>query len=286
MAIFWYTIPTIISMKKIFATLAAFIVIIMILFFSGFPWWVKPSNDRDWNQDQAVLPIINKDGDEISIKNIRNFTYETDTTFTPGYYDATYNLNEIKSVDFLVEPFNGVHGAAHTLVSFGFNDGRHLAISIEIRKEKGESFSPWKGMFKEYELMYVIADERDVIKLRSNYRHDQVYLYPIKTTPAKARALFESMIARSEKLRRLPEFYHTILSNCTTNLATHVNEITPALIPWTFSQVLPATADQTLYDLGLINTDLPFEEARTKYHINERAEKYADDPDFSQRIRE
>ncbi len=273
-------------MKKIFGTLAAFIVIVAVLFFTEFPWWIKPSNDRIWNEDQALLPIILKDGDEISIRNIRNFTYETDTKFTPGYYDATYSLKELETVDFLVEPFNGVHGAAHTLVSFGFKDGRHLAISIEIRKEKGESFSPWKGMAKNYELMYVIADERDVIKLRSNYRHDQVYLYPIKTTPDKAKALFESMLARSEKLRRLPEFYHTILSNCTTNLAKHVNEITPSRIPWTFSQVLPATADQTLYDLGLINTDLTFAEARTKYHINERAEKYANDPDFSHKIRE
>ncbi len=273
-------------MKKFFQIVGAALVIFTLLIVTRFPWWVEARADRDWNVDQAVLPEISRSGDLITIKNIRNFAYETATSFTPAYYDATYNINELQTVDFIVEPFAGVQGAAHTFVTFGFKDGRHIAISVEIRKEKGEHFSPWKGLWRNYELMYVIADERDVIKLRSNYRHDQVYLYPIKTTPEKARALFESMLARAQKTAAEPEFYHTLLSNCTTNIADHVNEISPARIPWSLTEILPANADKTIYDLGLINTDLPFEQARQKFNINARAAEYADAPDFSQRIRQ
>lgn len=273
-------------MHKILWLLGLVIGLFLLLVFTRFPWWVTARNDRNWNVDQALLPEITRNGDVVSIKNIRNFSYETATSFTPAYYDATYNLNDVQSVDFIVEPFAGIQGAAHTFVTFGFTDGRRLAISIEIRKEKGESFSPWKGLWRNYELMYVIADERDVIKLRSNYRHDQVFLYPIKTTPEKARALFESMLARAQQTATSPEFYHTVLSNCTTNIADHVNEISPARIPWTWTQLLPANADKTIYDLGLINTDLPFEQARQKFNINARAAEYADTPDFSQKIRE
>lgn len=273
-------------MKFILKLIGLAIVVFFSLIVTRWPWWVEARNDRDWNLDQAVLPTVIRNGDMVTINNIRIFSYQTATTFTPAYYKATYNLAEVQTVDFIVEPFAGVRGAAHTFVTFGFADGRHLAISVEIRKEKGESFSPWQGLWRNYEIMYVIADERDVIKLRSNYRHDQVYLYPIKTTPAKARALLESMLARAQKTALEPEFYHTILNNCTTNIADHVNEISPSRIPWTWTQLLPANADKTIYDLGLINTDLPFEQARAKFNINERAAKYADAPDFSQKIRQ
>lgn len=272
-------------MKFILKLIGLAIVVFFSLIVTRWPWWVEARNDRDWNLDQAVLPTVIRNGDTVTINNIRNFSYQTATTFTPAYYKATYNLAEVQTVDFIVEPFAGVRGAAHTFVTFGFADGRHLAISVEIRKEKGESFSPWQGLWRNYEIMYVIADERDVIKLRSNYRHDQVYLYPIKTTPAKARALLESMLTRAQKTALEPEFYHTILNNCTTNIADHVNEISPSRIPWTWTQLLPANADKTIYDLGLINTSLPFEQAREFFDINARAEQFAEDPDFSTRIR-
>lgn len=273
-------------MKSILKLLAGLIGLFLVLIITRFPWWVDARNDRDWNVDQAILPTVTQTGDVYTIKNIRNFSYETATSFTPAYYDATYSLNDVQTVDFIVEPFAGFQGAAHTFVTFGLADGRRLAISVEIRKEKGESFSPWQGLWRHYEIMYVIADERDVIKLRSNYRHDQVFLYPIKTTPAKAQALFASMLARAQKTAAEPEFYHTILNNCTTNIADHVNEISPSRIPWTWTQLLPAKADKTIYDLGLINTQLPFAEAQTFFHINDRAAQFAEAPDFSQKIRE
>jgi hypothetical protein len=125
----------------------------------------QPSNNRVWNDDQTKLPIAEFSENTVSIKNIRNFEYRSTTDYTPRYYDKTYDLDKINSVDYIVEPFGNI-GAAHTFLSFGFENKEYIAISVEIRKEKGESFSPWKGLLRNYELTYVIADERDVIGLR------------------------------------------------------------------------------------------------------------------------
>ena len=257
----------------------------LVIVYVVFALFTPPKTDRDWNTDQIVEPKISIDGDVVSIKNIRNFTYRTTSDYTPGYYDKTFNLDEIKSVDFMVEPFSTNPGAAHTLLTFGFNDGSHVAISVEIRKEKGESFSAIKGLLRQYELTYVIADEHDVIGLRANYRHDQVFLYPIKTDKEKIRNLFLDMIARADKLQREPEFYNTLTSTCTTNLVSHVNKLVPDRISFDYRILLPGYSDRYAYELGLIDTDLPFEQARTKFNINARAEKYADSPDFSKMIR-
>jgi hypothetical protein len=189
-------------------------------------------------------------------------------------------------VYYVVEPFSGPLGAAHTFVSFEFEGDQFVSISVEIRKEKGETFSAHKGLLNKYELMYVIADERDVIKLRSNYRKDQVFLYPGRTTPEKGRQLFVDMLNRANALGEKPEFYNTLTNTCTTNIVAHVNDITPKKIPFSFKVLMPAHSDELALKVGLIDTDLPLEEARAKYKINDRAMKYADDPNFSVRIRE
>lgn len=246
---------------------------------------IRPSNDRDWAVDQAVLPSAEINGNKVSIKNIRNFSYRTTADYTPNYYDATFDLEKIKNVYFVVEPFSGYVGAAHTFLSFEFEGDRFISISVEIRKEKGESFSAVKGILRQYELTYVIADERDVIKLRSNYRHDKVFVYPIKTTPEKMRAVFMSMVTRANKLKDKPEFYNTLVSNCTTNIAKHVNEITPGRVSWNITYLLPENSDRYVYDVGLIDNTLSFDETRTAHYINDLAEKFADNPDFSLKIR-
>ena len=247
---------------------------------------VRPSNDRDWTPDQAVLPSAEIKGNQVAIKNIRNFSYRTTSDYTPNYYDAIFDLDKIKNVYFIVEPFSGhAVGAAHTFLSFEFEDNKFVSISVEIRKEKGESFSAVKGILRQYELTYVIADERDVVKLRSNYRHDKVFVYPIKTTPEKMRAIFVNMLERANELNEKPEFYNTLMSNCTTNIAKHVNEITPGRVSWNITYLLPENSDKYVYDIGLIDSTLPFEETRTAHYINDIAEKYADSPDFSLKIR-
>ena len=245
----------------------------------------KPSNDRNWATDQAVLATADIEGKNITIHNIRNFTYRSVSDFTPGYYDKTFKLADLESVWYVVEPFSG-HGLAHTFLSFGFAGGDYVAVSVEIRKEKGEAFSPLKGLLRNYELMYVIADERDVIQLRSNFRNDQVYLYPVKTTPERKKTLFLDMLSRANKLAAKPEFYNSLFNTCTTNIVKHVNSIRPGRVPFNIAILFPDYSDHLAYDLGLFDTKLPWNEVRAHFNINERARAYADDPEFSIRIRE
>lgn len=267
-----------------------FVLIIIILIAALFTivnLSTKPSNDRNWNQDQAILPYAEINNNLITIRNIRNFTYASTTSYTPNYYDKVFDLNKIKKVWYVVEPFSGIPGSAHTFLSFEFEDNQFISISVEIRKEKGETYSPIKGLFNNYELMYVIADERDVIKLRSNYRKDLVYVYPAKTTKEKMQELFLDMIQRANNLNQHPEFYNTVTNTCTTNIVAHINKITPNRVPFFNLRILlPANSDKLAYDLGLIDTDIPFEETRKKYFINDRAMKYSEDPAFSVKIRE
>jgi hypothetical protein len=244
----------------------------------------KPSNERDWTTDQRVLARADVRAPLVTVRNIRNFTYRTESDSTPAYYDKTFDLRELSSAWFFVEPF-GKGGAAHTFVSFGFADRDFLAISVEIRKEKGESFSPLKGLLRQYELMYVVGDERDLVKLRSNFRKDPVHLYRINASQERITKMFLSMLGRANRLATQPEFYNTLTSTCTTNLARHVNEITPKRIPFSMSVVLPANSDRLAYDLGLIDTSAPFNAVRTRANINDLAARYADDPAFSRRIR-
>ena len=247
---------------------------------------VRPSLNRDWNIDQAVLARATFNSNLVSISNIRNINYRTTKDYDVRYYDKTFDINKLESVWYMVEPFAG-HGAgaAHTLVSFGFEGGDYVSISAEIRKEKGESFSAVKGLLRQYELVYVIADERDVIKLRSNYRKDEVFLYPVRTTKERMRELFISMLKRANKLATEPEFYNTLVSTCTTNIVAHINEIVPGRVPFSFKVLMPAYSDELAYKLGLFDTSMTLEQLREKYRINARAMKYADDPLFSVRIR-
>jgi hypothetical protein len=265
---------------KRFLQLAGVVIAIAVVMILAF----RPSNDRDWSPDQQRLPIATFDGPLVTVENIRNFEYRSPADYTPRYYDKTFDLRKLESAWFVVEPF-GKGAAAHTFVSFGFGGNDFVAVSVEIRKEKGESFSALKGLLRQYELMYVVGDERDLIKLRSNHRKDVVYLYPIHTTPGKMRAMFTSMLARANKLRVDPEFYNTATNTCTTNIVRHVNAISPRRVPFHPAVLLPGHSDRLAYDLGLIDKSLPFDAVRARHRINERAMKYADDPQFSLRIR-
>lgn len=262
------------------------LVAVIALSYLALTLFVHPSLDRDWTPDQVVLARATLSGNTATVTNIRNIEYRTTKDYDVHYYDKTFDLDTLDSVWYMVEPFSG-HGAgaAHTLLSFGFEDGSYVAISVEIRKEKGESFSPVKGILRQYELVYVIADERDVIKLRSNYRKDDVFLYPVKTSKENMRKLFVSMLERANKLATEPEFYNTLTSTCTTNLVAHVNDIVPGRVPFSYKVLMPAYSDELARAIGLIDDSLSIEDLRAKYRINDRAELYADDPLFSEKIR-
>lgn len=275
--------------KKVLRFLGRTMIILILLitiFYSALVIILRPSLTRDWSEDQSILPFAVIDKNLVHVKNIRNNTYASTTSYTPAYYDKTYDIDKLKKVYFIVEPFSGYVGAAHTFLSFEFEDNVFVSISAEIRKEKGESFSALKGLLRQYELMYVIADERDVVKLRSNYRKDNVYVYPVNADLEKSKKLFLSMIQRANKLSMYPEYYNTLTNTCTTNIVSHVNTITSGRVPLNLAVLFPANSDRFAYDLGLIDTDLSFEKAREKFLINEKAFRYADDPLFSVKIRE
>jgi hypothetical protein len=272
--------------RKIFKVLLIGI-LLLVLFYTIFVLFTRPSANRDWVADQSTLAQTTFDNNLVHIKNIRNTNYRTTTDFDIRYYDKTFDLNKINSVWYMIEPFSGQkQGTAHTLISFGFDDGSYVSISAEIRKEKGEAFSVVKGLLRQYELVYIVADEQDVIKLRSNFRKDEVFLYPVNTSKEKIRELFISMLTRANKLTVDPEFYNTFTNNCTTNIVAHVNEISPKKVPFSFKVVMPAYSDELAQQIGLLDNSISLEELRAKYKINERAERYGDSKDFSQKIRE
>ena len=248
--------------------------------------WIRerPSNRRDWAPDQRLLARAEISGNKVTIHNVRNFVYRSELEYEPRYETRTYDLDKLDSIWFMVERFGDTPGVAHTLISYGFGD-EYVAISVEIRKERGESFSPWKGMLRQYELMYVVGDERDLIGLRTNYRRDVVYLYPVRTTKERMRQAFVDMLQRANKLAAEPEFYNTLTSTCTTNIVRHVNTIAPKRVPFSFKVLLPAWSDRLAYDLGLIPNEKPFDSVRAAHRIDPIAQQHGVGPDFSRVIR-
>lgn len=267
--------------------------VFIVLFFAIFSTLIytnlilKPSLNRNWTEDQQLLAtsIIDESGN-IEINNIRNINYKSTSDYEVSYYDKKLNLNDIERAWFIVEPF-GNFGAAHTFVSFETKQGEFISVSAEIRKEVGEKFSPTKGLFGRYELVYVIADERDVLRLRTNYRKDKVYLYPVNSTPEKIQAVFLDMLKRANELSQNPEFYNTLANNCTTNIAQHARKFSDKDIPWwDLRYLFPETVDSLALEVGLIESDQNIEETRKKYYVTEIAQKLDTDPDFSRKIRQ
>lgn len=244
-----------------------------------------PSNQRDWAPDQARLPRATVAGTRVRIDNVRNAYYRTATDYDLRWETRHYDLDALESVWFVVEPFGDWRGPAHTFLSFGFGGGDYVAISVEIRRERGETFSPWRGLVRAYELMYVVGDERDLIGLRANHRGDAVYLYPVRTSAEGRRRLFLDMLARANALAERPEFYNTLTSTCTSNIVDHIETIVPGRIGPSPRTLLPAWADDLAYDLGLIDTDLPRDRYREAHRINAAAAAHADTPGFSAALR-
>lgn len=245
----------------------------------------KPSNDRDWLPELKTLAYSEVVGDQVTIHNVRNAEFLTYRDCIVDYYDKTYDLNKIESVDFIVIPFADNPAIAHTMLSFGFGAGEYVGVSAEVRLEKGESYDAAIGLFGQFELIYVIADERDLIRARTEHRNCDVYVYRTKATPEQSRKLFLDVLQRANKLREEPEFYDTLRNNCTTNIVRHINAIAPNKVPHDYRVLLPGFADQLAYELGLIDTSLPYPEVKRRARVNEIAHRYKDAPDFSAKIR-
>jgi hypothetical protein len=246
---------------------------------------LAPSNNRDWTPEQAKVAKAEIDGNRATVHNIRDCRWRTANDFTLSYYDKTFDLDELSSVDFIVVPFNETPSLGHTMLSFGFAGGEHLAVSVEIRKERGQAFSAVGGFFRQYELIYVVASERDVIQKRVTCDLSDVYLYRSTATPEQARELFVDVMHRVNKLARSPEFYDTLTNNCTTNIRNHVNHLKPNEVPYDYRVLLPGLSDELAYDLGLIERHGSYAETRLHARVNYQAYLHRNDPMFSQAIR-
>ncbi len=252
-------------------------------------WWlcIPPSNNRNWQPDVATLAWADIRGDRVTIHNIRNCDYRTETDFTVRHYDRTFDLSKLKGVDaFLV--YWGSPKIAHTMMSFDFEGEGSVCFSIETRKEKGEDYSTIKGFFRQYEIIYVVADERDLVRLRTNYREkgkgEDVYLYRLKASPEVARKVFLSYLRKVNRLKERPEWYNALTENCTTSIRQHTMPYNPnARLDW--RMIVNGYIDEMLYENNDIDTSLPFADLKKRSYINPRAQAADKDPAFSQLIR-
>jgi hypothetical protein len=249
-------------------------------------WWllIPPSNSRNWQPDVAVLPWAEVRGDLVTVHNIRNCDYRTETDYTVSHYDRSFDLTKLQSVDlFLV--YWGSPSIAHTMLSFGFEDGSHLCFSIETRKEVGEEYSAVKGFFKQFELTYVVADERDLVRLRTNYRiGEEVYLYRFKVPMEFARKVLLDYLREVNSLKDRPQWYRAILTNCTTSILRHTTPFNPdARFDWRL--IANGYLDALLYERGKLDQSLPFPELKKRSLINQRAKAADKAGDFSRLIR-
>ena len=249
-------------------------------------WWstIRASNDREWAPEVARLPSATLHGNTLTLHNVRNFDYRSETDFTPRWEDRSLDLSGVRGLDLILSHW-GAPMVAHTIMSWEFADGQHLAISIETRRERGEEYSALRGFFREYELYYVVADERDVIRLRTNYRGEDVYVYRLRVTPEGARDLLLDYVATINALAERPAWYNALANNCTTGIRVHARNVAAAGA-WDWRILANGTIDEMLYDRGRLDDTRPFTALRNASWINARALAADADPQFSRRIRE
>ena len=250
-------------------------------------WWLtlKPTNDRHWQPDVAHVAWAEIDGDEVKVHNVRNCDYRTETDFTPHWETRTVRLSQITGIDLAIM-YWGSPWMAHPIVSFRFADALPLCFSIETRKAIGQTYSALRGLYRQYMLVYVVADERDSIRVRSNYRRgEEVYFYRTMVSPEQARTRFREYLNTINALRDQPRWYNAITDNCTTNIRTQrsINE----RLPWDWRMLLNGKADEMLYEHHAIATGgLPFAKLKQRSLINPGARAADQNPDFSRLIRE
>ncbi len=243
------------------------------------------SNDRDWRPDLAVLPWAEANGSLITVRNIRNSQYANADNYLVNHYNRTFDLSAIESADYVVCPFNSASSLAHTMISFGLNDDTQICVSAEVRKEKSEDYSVVQGLARKFELMYVVADEKDLIGSRTKHRDTAVYVYPTVATPQQAQVLFLDVMERVNQLATKPEFYNTLTNNCTTNIKSHVNRLAGNRIKYDWRILLPSYSAKYAYDLGLLDNSIPFEDLQSLSLVNDLSNEHLETADYSARIR-
>jgi len=258
-----------------------------LLFAGILIWWfnLSPTNAGNWQPDVAEIAWADIQGDEVTLHNVRNCDYRTETDYTPRWETRTVHVSQITGIDLAIT-YWGSPWIAHPIVSFQFADALPLCFSIETRKKIGQSYSTTAGLYRQFGLIYIAADERDVIRLRTNYRQgEDVYLYRTAIPPAKAQERFREYLASLNSLQSKPRWYNAVTTNCTTTIRTQrpANE----RVPWDWRILLNGKADEMMYQHDAIVTGgLPFAELKARSLINSRARAANDSPDFSRLIRE
>lgn len=249
-------------------------------------WWgtLQPSHDRVWADDVARMVTGDVQGSVVTLDQVRNFDWRSDDDYTPRWERRSYDLDQLRSVDVALSYWMGP-AIAHTLVSFGFADGRYLTFSIEIRKERGESFDAIAGFFKRYETVLIAADERDILRVRTNARGEDMYLYRLNIPQKTMRSLFLSYLDEGAQLKRTPRFYNTLTANCTTIVFEMARRIDTAL-PLDWRLLASGYLDRYLFDLGVLAGPQNFDTLRQTAHITARARAADQAPDYSAAIRQ
>ena len=251
-------------------------------------WWLtlKPTGDKNWLPDVARSAWADIKGDEITLHEVRNFDYRTETDYTPQWETRVFHLAKLTRVDLSIT-YWGSPWIAHPMVSFQFSDALPVVFSIETRKSVGQSYSVIAGLYRQYELIYIPADERDLIRLRTNYRKgEDVYLYRTAISSDHGRALFLAYLDRLNRMHEKPQFYNQLTDNCTTNIrVANIEAHEGKAPPWNWRVLLSGKSDELLYERGALDRNLPFPELKERSHINKKAQAADASPDFSQLIR-
>jgi hypothetical protein len=251
--------------------------------------FVTPYPNEAWIPQHNRTPVVTFAGDKVRVKNVRNFTWRTPTDFTPDYEERVYDLNALNSMYFLKSPIFDMRAVAHVWVSFGFSDGQHVCISVEARGVKERPFGLFRSMFRQFQLIYVVGAERDVIGLRAVARQAEVRMYPVNMTDERKRAIFVDMLKRADRLGEHPEFYNLFANNCMNNITYHVCRLGGRYLPGHLALLLTGFSDRAAYAYGFIGTEgLPFEKAREAFRIDQwmQTQELSLDEDFSTRLRE
>lgn len=260
---------------------------LLVLSFAIFISARQPVIESPWVKEHALAPQVSINGSQIHITNIRDFKYSPTGQPTPHYLSGQFDLNKLTHVWFVLTPFSKHwRGPAHSFVTFGFADSQYVSISVEARRELGETYGAVPGLLRKFELLYVIGTEHDLLGSRAAFADYPIYLYPVNTTPAKIQAMFLDMVRRAESLRTQPEFYNTFDNNCTSNIIRHVNTVAPGAVPGGIKTILPGYIDEVAFNLGLIPKDSDLDTIRKRYQINARAKVAFGHPDFSTRLRQ
>jgi hypothetical protein len=264
--------------RKLGAVFTAFAVVLA--------WWLtlRPSNEANWQPDVAQLAWAEIAGDEVTLHNVRHCDYRTETEFTPRWETRTVRLSQLTGIDLAINYWGSPY-MAHPIASFQFADAPPVCFSIETRKQVGQAYSAIGGLYRQFALIYVVADERDVIRVRTNFRQgEDVYLYRTTATPAQARERFLEYLGSLNALRERPRWYNALTSNCTTSIRDQHPAAERA--PWDWRILVNGKGDELMFERGSIVTGgLPFAELKKRAHINPAAQAAGDAPDFSQRIR-